>query len=201
MAKHIHKLLVQNDGHIPNPSYPRNPLTNEQFTLTQIISLLQQCKAKGHSSWVIEAFIASRYDITSFEIIHSKPLRLNALRATMANISSWDSIDTLYDFIKSEHIHHNKIFMVHVYKWAVHHSPHEKRIEAWRKLCVKWYETDILMDDDRAKDLFFETISKKTLTLCHPPHELEVLRKLRLKSNDTTESHGSSSSRDTESEG
>ena len=66
IAKHIHKRLLHNDGHIPTPISPRNPLTNEEFTLTQTMGLLQQCKELGHTTWPLEAFYACRFDLLSF---------------------------------------------------------------------------------------------------------------------------------------
>ena len=200
-AKNLHKKLIHNDGQLSLPQQPKNPYTNEDFTLAQLISLLSQARNYGHSSWAIEAFISTRYDLTSFSIIHTKPLRLHALRTTMANMKSWDAIDTLYDFIKSEHLYHKKVFPIQIYRWAVNHAVQEKRIESWRKLCIKYYETDILMDDNQTKEEMFDSISKKTLTLCSMPHELQVLRKLALKSRHQAEEDGSSSARDSESEG
>lgn len=181
-AKHIHKKLTQNDGHIPTPQCPKNPLTNQDFSLTQLMSVIQQCKQAGHTFWSIEAFKACRYDPVSFIAVHSKPLRLHALHMTMASPTSWDCIDTLYDFIKSQHEEHNEHFSVLVYKWAIHHVPHEERIEKWKKLCIKWYEVDILFDDTDTQIGFFNEIQKKTLPLCKPPKELLELRSASLKS-------------------
>ena len=199
--KNLHKKLTHNDAQLSLPQQPKNPYTNEIFTLAQLISLLSQARKYGHSSWAIEAFISSRYDLTSFSIIHTKPLRLHALRTTMANMQTWDAIDTLYDFIKSEHLYHKKVFPIQIYRWAVNNAVQEKRIESWRKLCIKYYETDILMDDSQTKEDMFENISKKTLALCSIPHELQVLRKLALKSRHQAEEDGGSSPRDSESEG
>lgn len=178
-AKHIHNSLIHNDGHIPDALTPKNPLTNEVFSLPQLMSLISQARAYGHTSWAIEGFIASRYDLTTFMIIHSKSLRLHALRNTMANVNDWDSIDTLYDFIKSQHASHDAVFPMGIYKWAVNHAWYEPRIENWRKLCLKWYEVDILIDDVDTRLNFLEAIKKKTLLLCSKPEELSSLRKRR----------------------
>lgn len=178
-AKHIHNSLIHNDGHIPDALSPKNPLTNEVFSLPQLMSLISQARAYGHTSWAIEGFIASRYDLTTFMIIHSKSLRLHALRNTMANVDDWDSIDTLYDFIKSQHAVHDAVFPMGIYKWAVNHACYEPRIETWRKLCVKWYEVDILIDDNDTRLNYLDAIKKKTLLLCSKPEELSSLRKRR----------------------
>ena len=199
-AKHIHKKLTHNDGHIALPLAAKNPFTNETFPLAQLMGLIHQCRSFGHTSWAIEAFVSARYDLTTFMAIHSKPLRLNALRMTMANMKDWDAIDTLYDFIKSEHLYHKKTFCTTLYKWALNHVPNEKRLESWRKMCIKYYETDILIDDPDMKESLFSVISGKTLPLCGVPMELQTLRKLSMKSQPPSED-GSSSARDSESEG
>lgn len=198
-ARNLHNKLINNDGHIPDPLPPKNPLTNEQFTLAQTISLIAQTRKYGHSSWAIEAFIASRYDVASFAIINSKPLRLHALRTTMAKVDDWDSIDTLYDFIKTQHAIHNAVFSMSIYKWAVNHATKEQRIQDWRKLCLKWYEVDILMDDASSKLDLFRVIEAKTLRLCSKPDELTSLRVRKAKSPATSD--GSRSSRHTENTG
>lgn len=201
--KHCHKKLLSNDGQIPIPQIPKNPLTNEEFTVTQLMGLFRQCRQLGQTSWVIEAFVSCKYDLSTFLLLHSKPLKLHALRTTMASVSCWEAIDVLYDFIKSEHAHHKKPFTPTTYHWAVEKIPNHSKIQAWRKLCLKWYETEILIDDYDSRERLFQIISEKTDSLCGLPHELQVIRKLFLKSQEQseTETDGSSSSRDTESEG
>ena len=196
-VKHLHNKLTHNDGHIPDPLFPKNPFTNEAFSLSQLMSLIDQARKYSHTSWAIESFVSCRYDLTSFSTIHSKPLRLNALRATMANVSSWDSIDTLYDFIKIQHAFHNALFHMNLYKWAVNHAAKEKRIESWRKLCVKWYEVDILIDDADTKRDLFHVIEAKTFLMCSKPDELTSLRQAKYRV--TTD--GSRSSGHTETTG
>lgn len=176
-SKYLHNALVHNEGHIPDTLSPKNPLTNEVFTLNQLMSLIGQSRKYGHSSWAIEAFIASRYDITSFMTINTKPLRLHALRTTMAKVDDWDSIDTLYDFIKSQHAAHDIPFCMSLYKWAVAHATKEARIESWRKMCLKWYEVHILIDDENTRDTYLDAIKGKTRGLCSRPEELTALRK------------------------
>jgi hypothetical protein len=176
-AKHLHKKLLHNDGQIPMPQYPKNPFTNEDFTVSQIMGLVEQTRKLGHSSWALEAFVSCRYDLMTFGVIHSKPLRLHAIRETMKDVRDWDAIDTLYDFIKSQHEVHEEPFYTPTYTWAVAHAPHADRIVAWRKLCLKWYETDILMEDPVMKLRFFSELETKTLPLCNTPNDLRELKR------------------------
>lgn len=172
LLKHMTKRLLNNDGHIAIPLFPKNPLTNENFTLSQTISLLQQCRQYGHSSWPMEAFSSCQYDLNLFLAIHIKPLRLHALHTIMGKFDDWEYIDTLYDFIKSQHLQHQKICHHLVYKWAIRHCPQHDCIKKWRRICIKWYEIDILMDDIDMRDIEYQKLEKLTLLLCDTPTEL-----------------------------
>ncbi len=200
LARHIHKQLVKNDGQIPTPNAPRNPLTNQLFRAAQLMGLLKQCKELGHSSWVLEAFIAARYDLTSFVAIYSKPLRLYALKTSMADESGWDFIDTLSDFIRSQHTIHGKLFPKNTYDWAISHALREDRMEKWKKLCLKWYETDIMVEDPDTKEMFLGVVEAKTKPLCEPPNELVALKQRR-KTMRLAEVNGSRSAGHTEGTG
>jgi hypothetical protein len=190
---HLHNRLVHCDGHISRPQQMKNPLTNELFTTAQLMSLIAQAKRYGYSSWAIEAFCECQYKLSRFILIYSKPLRLHALKTTMANVTSWDSTDTLYDFIKSQHMLHEEVFRQPIYTWALHNAPYSSWIGSWRKLCVQWYEVDILVDDIDTKAMIFCGLEAKTLTLCHRPRELEILRTQMRKAKSPPSSDGSRS--------
>lgn len=178
-VKLIHQKLVNHDGQLIFPQFPKNPFTNQDFTLAQLVGLLKQCRGYGHTSWAIEAFIQSNYDLGNFGLIHNKPLRLHATRSTFLDLHSWDAIDTLYDFIKSQHEYHTKYFKSNPYKWGLAHVPHHPLLVGWRALCLKWYENDILVDDYEAKDIVWDAIRLKTKDLCEDPVDLIALRNKR----------------------
>lgn len=172
----VHKKLLAHEGQIPLPQFPKNPLTNEAFLLGQQISLLQQCREQGYSSWSLEAYVTSRYSLQTLISYFKTPLRLSALRTTLATLKTWEAIDTLMDFIESQHDAHNAHFYSTVYKWAIHHAPTSTRIEKWRTLCLKWYENDLLIEDEDAKQAAFALLQQKSLALCTSPTDLQALR-------------------------
>jgi hypothetical protein len=135
----------------------------------------------------------------SFLAIHTKPLRLHALKRSMSDEGGWDFIDTMRDFIQSQHTFHGKTYSKVTYEWAITHALHERRMENWKKLCLKWYETDIIIDDEPTKDKFLGIIEAKTKLLCTPPIELVELKNRRKSLR--VEGNGSGSVRNTESEG
>ena len=176
-ARQIHKMLVSNDGHLPTPHLPRNPFTNEAIPLGQLIGLVNQCKAFGHTTWALEAFAKSHFNRDLFSLIHRKPLRLQAVRSTLAKVEGWDAIDTLYDFIKSQHRDNDMAFQGSLYRWALSHAAKHERIQAWRRLCLKFYEADILLEDDHLKSVAFDRIEARAKLLCGPAEDLRELRK------------------------
>jgi len=176
IAKYVHKQLVANEGTIPTPTQPRNPLTNQEFTLVQIMAILDRCKNLGHTSWALEGFVACRYDLESFLLFHRKPLRIHALRTTMAKVLDWDAIDTLYDFIRTQFDIHDAVFPRGLFKWAVRHATDHTQMQSWRRLCIKWYEVYILIDDVSTRSSMLAAIQEKTLPLCSSYRQLQTLR-------------------------
>lgn len=181
-AKQLHKMLLTNDGHLPTPLLPRNPFTNESLTLPQLMGLFAQCKAYGQTTWAMEAFARCQFSVESFVLLHGKSLRLHAVRATLARIEGWDAIDTLYDFLKTQHAYHKRVFCTSLYKWCLSHCPEHETLQAWRSLCLRYYETDILLDDDLARETALAKISALTKPLCSAASELQEIRAAALKS-------------------
>ena len=199
LAKNIHKQFLHSDGHIPHPICPRNPLTNEFFSLYNMVTVFQQCKTYGHTFWTLEAFQQSHYNLVNFIVFHAKPLRMHALHAIMANHTHWDSKDTLYDFIRMQHRTHLAAFNSMLYKWALNHLPQHERINKWRKLCIQWYECDIMFEESDLKEQTYKKIEEKTRPLCDNNYELQKARHTFFKTHHNID--GSSSSGDSESEG
>lgn len=178
LARHIHKNLLHHDGQIPYSRIPRNPYTNEVLTYLQLLSLITQCQKYGCTSWSIEAFIEHKLSIEQFSKSYYKPLRLHALKDTLKNSKDVDTIDTLYDFIKSQHEEHSKLFIRSIYLWAIEEAFEESRIQSWKKYCIQWYETDILEEDEHTKRRKLSTLSEKTKDLCEYPKELMEKKKV-----------------------
>lgn len=175
-ARLVHKKLLAHDGQIPLPQFPKNPLTNEPFSFAQQISLLHQCRILGYSSWCLEAYVTSRYKLDEFLTFFKTPLLVSAIRTTLATLKTWEAIDILLDFIKSQHILHTAQYYPTLYNWAIHHASTSDRIERWRKQCLKWYEYEILIQDPDSKEAAFRSIERITLGLCSTPTDLQDLR-------------------------
>lgn len=90
----------------PEPTVPRNPLTNMEFSLGQLLSLHTQLKAKGYTSWMLEAFAEAKYEIPEFFSVHKTALKLHSLNDLIAHPSDEDLCELLEDFVEDEYAHH-----------------------------------------------------------------------------------------------
>jgi hypothetical protein len=187
LLSHIHRQLLHHDGSIPDPLMPKNPYTNELFSLGQLLNIRQQCKTKKESNWSLEAFAKSNYNIETFLQYNRKRLRMHAMKSILFSYKDYDGIDTLLNFIETQHDEHNAVFQKGLYRWCLMHIPEESRICKWRRLCLEYYEREILAEDDSGRDNAFFYIQTKTGTLCSPPVELTVKRQLflRMKKDDS----------------
>lgn len=159
IALDIHKRLLNHDGQIPEPLYPRNLLTNEIMTLPQMMSVSKQCKNFGYSYWTIEAFRKSSYCIDDFTRSQRNPLRYNAIIKIISNPLDPDGIETITDFIHTQFDYHNIPYPTSTYVWAIRSIPNDSVILQWKSLCKKWYSCLIF-------DNITPNIEKTTETLC-----------------------------------
>lgn len=180
ILREIHKKLLHHDGQIPHPLYPRNPYTNQQFTILQMIQLHKQCKERGQSIWSFELFAKYRYNLDLFLQYERKVLRINAIKSLLANLSDWHGHDLLLNFIETQHEEHELPFQKLVYAWSIHHIPDEERIRKWKLLCSEYYINDILAEDQSDKDFSYFIVCDRSTGLCSYPSELFAKRTLFL---------------------
>jgi hypothetical protein len=174
LARDIHKKLLNNDGMFPNPVFPKNTLTNVEYTVAQLLSIWERCKKSGLTSWAFEAFRDVKFDIDKFLLHHNRILRVNAMRAVLNNPDDVDYIDTLFDFIMLHHDYHDIKPVEVTYKRFVKSYPDEPIIILWRNLCRKWYEASILIEDTHEKYNALEILYEKSIGLCNRQSELLV---------------------------
>jgi hypothetical protein len=81
LKKTIENRLLFSDYMFPEPMAPLNLLTNEPFTLGQIISIIQQCKKHGYVSWVIDSFKSLNLNLQLFSFHNKQKLKIEAIKA------------------------------------------------------------------------------------------------------------------------
>jgi hypothetical protein len=141
IALDIHKRLLHHDGQVPDPQGPRNPLTNQNLTLPQMISVISQCAAYGYTHWTMEFFKKSNYDVDDFARIQRNPLRFNAITKILNNHLDIDGIEALTDFIQIEFEKHGMLYPTAAFCWAIRTMPDDIILEEWRSLCKQWYSS------------------------------------------------------------
>ena len=176
----IHKKLLNHDGQIPHPIFPRNPYTNEYFNIAQLLSIQRQCKLLGNTSWILEAFCKAKLCIPSLLQVQRKALRIHALKSILYDYTNLEGTALLLDFIESQHDEHQANFNRPLYRWCLLRIPEEPKIQSWRSFCKEYYEDDILAEDDTERDNSFLRVARKTGILCAPPNDLLAKRNLHL---------------------
>lgn len=172
IAIDFHKRLLHNDGQVPEPLKPRNPLTNRNLTTFQTASALSQCKSYGYSHWTLETYKKSKYSATLFLRNNRPLLRYTTIKKIVNTPSDYDGQLTLVDFIETEFDSHDIEYPKRVFSWALHSIPHDEYIQEWRKLCIEWYTVHIFDDPDARIDEWLK-ITKKSGPLCDSWRELQ----------------------------
>ena len=80
LKKTIENRLLLSDYMFPEPRAPVNLLTNEPFTLGQLISVVDQCKKHGYVSWLMDAYKGLNADIQLFSFHNKQKLKVEAIK-------------------------------------------------------------------------------------------------------------------------
>jgi len=75
----IEDRLLYSDYMFPEPLVPLNMLTNEPYTLGQLISIANQCKKHGEYSWMLDSLVSHSGDVMMFSIYNKQKLKLEAI--------------------------------------------------------------------------------------------------------------------------
>jgi hypothetical protein len=77
----IENRLLYSDYMFPEPLAPLNILTNVEFTYGQLISMVEQCKRYGKSSWIMDSFKSLNGDLQLFTFHNKQKLKIEAIKA------------------------------------------------------------------------------------------------------------------------
>lgn len=183
LARTFHLKLLHHDGPFPYPLAPRNPLTNELLTLSQLLSVFQQIQNHGVSYWTLDAFRRAGCCVLRFAKAHDKALKLHALKSILWDMKDPDGMDSVFDFMEAQHDYHGQTLYKNLYVWFLHNKPEDPILLTWRRLCQAWHETDILEGEGQPKENAYDRIYEKTAALCEKPTELLVKRRLLITQN------------------
>jgi hypothetical protein len=171
----IRTRLQHHDYTFPEPLFPRNLVTNLDFTLFQVMTVYQQLLRFGYMHWTLECLRYAEYNITKFALLNYKQLCIKALHQC---VYDENDKDMLLDFIELQHVYHGYAFDRNLYIWAVHSKAcqHMRRIESWKKYCYEYHETTILFEDAEEQIRRMNRIVYFTSELCKCSVELREMK-------------------------
>jgi hypothetical protein len=139
LKQHMESSLGYARWMIPEPKMPTNPFTNLPFSIGQLLVLQTAMRFQNVSSWMLEGFQDSKYDLKLFEVTFARPLRINALKVLHRNPTSEDLIDELRDFVEDNYEEEkiNKPAHLTAICWGVEFKPLSDYIGQWRQV---WYD-------------------------------------------------------------
>lgn len=168
----IERLLMHN--HLfPAPQPIRNPFTNIPLLPGQAVALMLQLRAAGRPHWALEAFAASRGHFALFRRNFAQPLRFSALRRVFCATDSDNYKQMLLEFIYDEHETHGVTCMSALYEWAIDHAAEHEKMIRWRRLCYRYYELTIILNNYSELVLTIaHEIEHASAALCKFPEDL-----------------------------
>jgi hypothetical protein len=96
---HIKNQLHAVNYGFPLPQMPRNPLTNLEFSLGQLISIHAQLLAHGQCYWAFSALRSCEFNMNRFVQLHEVALRQAAVQQHAFSEMSAYSAEEFHDFI------------------------------------------------------------------------------------------------------
>jgi hypothetical protein len=136
LKRQVDSQLGNNKWMFPEPAVPRNPLTNMEFNLGQLLSLHKQLKANGETSWMLEGFAAANYSITDFFVVHKTALKLHALEDLVRNPADEDLCELVEEFVDDEYHQHRfktRAKLTTIW-WALNKKYSDPYIRQWHYL-------------------------------------------------------------------
>ena len=85
----------------PEPLVPLNMLTNEPYSIGQLISIANQCKKYGECSWMLDSLVSHCGDVTLFSIYNKQKLKLEAINSFFKK-STYVIREAVIDFFNLE---------------------------------------------------------------------------------------------------
>ena len=149
LIKSIEKDLCFAQYLFPEPSHPKNPLTNLFWKSTQRLHIIQQLRSLNIGSWILEGYVQCNYKLRMFRDIFMVPLKVRALMDLTMNAASDDTVEFVCEFIEDMNEYYdNDDSNLGIIKWAVRHMYSHPYIREWRKLWARIYQYSILYTYD-----------------------------------------------------
>lgn len=134
------------DWLFPEPSHPKNPLTNLHFHLGHRIYILQQLRLYQQGSWMLESYQAMKWNLKVFRDIFLVPLKVQALEEICRNPTSEETINYMCEFIEDHYDYHSiyRPEILTVLKWAVKYTSTDSYMLEWLDAFKRFYSVQII---------------------------------------------------------
>lgn len=145
LLKLIESELSYSEWMIPLPKQAKNPFTGLSFTEGQLLTILEGLRKYGKSSWMLEAYRKSGWNLTTFKEDFRVPLRLYALHHMVKNPSSTETVELIEEFIEDQYEIHDisARATLNILRWAVKNEMDESYMQSWLQLFQKFYKLKI----------------------------------------------------------
>ena len=142
----IENRILLSDYMFSNPMPPLNPLTNLNLTPGQLISVIQQCKAYGQYSWILDGLLKYEGIVNLFASFFKQPLKIQAIENHFKG-PFYNFKDEVIDFFDSTS---DEFGLADSYVMAfselVSRKPESRYVNQWIQVTKAWYIASELHD-------------------------------------------------------
>ena len=146
LHKDITNKLLDISDMFPNPLYPKNPLTNMNLSMPQIISVWNTLTCSTISlSWAVTAFRSVKFNQRKFADDYSLPLQISSMKKCLLNHLDPYSEEYILDFIKNAY-EINNIRLTHRVLGAIEDAIYSyKDLDILREFRLRCYEYNYIL--------------------------------------------------------
>jgi hypothetical protein len=183
LRKSMERDLNYCDWLFPEPSHPKNPLTNLPFHMGHRIYILQQLRSYQQGSWILESYQRTKWNLKGFRDVFLVPLKVKALQEICRNATSEETTDYMNEFIEDHYDFHetHRPEILTVLKWAIKNKPTDPYMLEWLDAFKRYYSVEIIYGEQFMENnhTIRRTLYELTKQLLKRIKDINRLAKLR----------------------
>jgi len=129
-----------------NSQLPKNPFTNQTYSLGQLHFITEGLLRHGISDWALQGLRSVEYSLPRFKIVYKSATQREVLKRCLTDVKNTEYMDLIYDYIMGEYVYHgiHSILPYNGWYWFLENHPDWPLIQSWRALCFQYYENFFL---------------------------------------------------------
>jgi hypothetical protein len=161
LKKHIESALTYSEWHFPTPRHPKNPFTNIEFTEGQMIKIMKSLYKYEYSSWILESYKASNWNLNLFRFDNLTKLKLESIKELKRNPNTPETNEYLQNFIEEQYDSNeiNRKSTLEILNWAVKNKMDHPYMKDWLNLLIEFYNiktrNNIYYNDDDLLNIIY----------------------------------------------